>query len=73
MHVGTHWKRKPNKRLGKEKMAEVSFNFRLCPEIVKTISLGEIAVICIAVPSSRKKLEEADRNYEDNMFFLIFF
>lgn len=50
-----HWKRKPAKRLGKEKMAGVSFNFRLCPKIVKAISL----VICTA--SSRKIINNRDQ------------
>lgn len=73
MHAGIHWKRKPNKRAGKEKTAGVSFNFRLCPRIVKAISFRIISVIHTAVTSSRKKLQGTDRNYEDKTFFLIFF
>lgn len=34
-------------------MASTSFNFRLCPKIVKAISLG--AIYITAVASSRKK------------------
>ena len=51
----------------------MSCNFRLCPKIVKAISLEAISVIYTAVASGRNKLQGADRNYEDKIFFLIFF
>lgn len=73
MHAATHWKRKPDKTAGEVKMAGVSFRLRLCPRIVKPTSFPIISVICTAVASSRKKLQGTDRNYEDKIFFLIFF